>query len=306
MTVLSFLISILFLFFAEPAPQEWFTQDSERFKIYYTEADKSLAATLPAILENEYFDLSAKLGLHLDVTVQVLLVHTQEKFHELTGQLIPDWGEGIADAARGLIILKTTSQSLSRDRLQKLVRHELIHILIGRGLAQSETLPRWFNEGLAIYFSYDEEFAGGGAISKAILSNSVVPLNEIEEVLKFQTEKARLAYEESFSAILYLEEEFGSESIAAILAELKAGKTFDQAFTEYTGLSAAEFELDWLRFIEQKYRWRFLLDFETYLWIFILLLFVLVFLGIKWRNRRTLKQWEDEENLKTGRRFPNF
>ncbi len=296
MTALSFLISIRFLFFAEPAPQDWLTLDSERFKIYYTAADRSRAAALPAIFENEYAELSAKLGLQLDIPVQILLAPTPEKFNEFTGHLIPDWGEGVADAARGLIILKTLSPS-SRDRLLKSVRHELTHILVGRGVAQPETLPRWFNEGLAIYFSYDEEFAGGAAISKALISNSVVPLNEIEDVLKFQTEKARLAYEESFSAILYFEEEFGFEGIAAILAELKAGKAFDDAFEEYTGFPAAEFELDWLRFIEQKYRWRFLLDFETYLWIFILLLFVLVFLGIKWRNRRTLKRWEDEEKI---------
>jgi hypothetical protein len=296
LTVLHFLISFRFLFFAESAPQDWLTLDSERVKIYYTAANRSLAAALPAMFENEYADLSAKLGLQLDIPVQVLLAPTPEKFNELTGHLIPDWGEGVADAARGLIILKTLSPS-SRDRLRKLVRHELTHILIGRGVAQPETLPRWFHEGLAIYFSYDEEFAGGAAISKALISNSVVPLNEIEDVLKFQTEKARLAYEESFSAVLYLEEEFGFAGIAAILAELKAGKAFDDAFEEYTGLSAAEFELNWLRFVEQKYRWRFLLDFETYLWILILLLFVLVFFGIKWRNRRTLKRWEDEEKI---------
>jgi len=294
----SFILALAVLSFpSNQSTPDWHTLESAHFKIYYADDSKALAATLPAIFENEHSNLSTKLGLRLDVPTQVLLAPTQEKFNELTGHLIPDWGEGIADASRNLIILKTDNLLQKRDRLLKLVRHEVAHILIGRGVAQPETLPRWFNEGIAIYFSYDEDFAGGSAISKAILSNSVVPLNEIEELLDFQSEKARLAYEESYSAILLLEEEFGFAGITEIIARLKIGQGFDQAFEDQTGHTLAEFELDWLRYAERKYRWRFLLDFETYLWIGILLLFVSGFAAIKWRNRQTVKRWEEEDRL---------
>lgn len=289
--------SLIFAFLQVSAPSGWQEIETAHFKIRYVPSAQSPAAALPTTFESEFEDLSLRLGLQVVEPIQVLLAPSAEVFRELTGHLIPDWGEGVADASRNLIILKITTPPQSPGRLLKLIRHELVHILIGRGVAKPQTLPRWFNEGLALYFSFDEEFAGGSAVSKALISSSIVPLSEIEDVLKFQTEKARLAYEESFSAVLYLEEEFGFEAITDIISALQFGQSFDDAFAEQTGQSTAEFELSWLRYVEQTYRWRFLLDFETYLWLLILLLFVLVFLGIKWRNRQTLKRWQNEERL---------
>lgn len=296
--MIGFILAVLFQFlfpFQSSTQPEWYTLESPHFKFYFTSANQTLAATLPELFENEYNNLSATLSTPLDSLATVLLAPTEEKFNELTGYLIPHWGEGVADPSRNLIIIKANQQERNRDRLIKLVRHEIIHILIGRSVAKRATSPRWFDEGLAIYFSYDEDFAGGSAISKAIISNSIIPLSEIEDVLKFHTEKARLAYEESYSAVLYFEEEYGFVGITAIISDLQNGSTFDDAFASRTGLPLADFELNWLRFVERKYRWRFLLDFETYLWIFMVLLFVLGFAAIKWRNRQTLKRWEAED-----------
>jgi hypothetical protein len=72
---------------------------------------------------------------------------------------------------------------------------------------------------------------------------------------------------------------------------------FDSVFQTVFGQDVLDLELAWYDYLEDEYRWRFLLDFETFLWIFILTLFLFVFLGIRLRNRRTLKRWDDEERL---------
>ena len=69
-------------------------------------------------------------------------------------------------------------------------------------------IPRWFDEGLAVYYSGERGLASSSLISKALLSNSIIPLEEIDEVLTFHKEKAQLAYQESFTAITFLIEEF--------------------------------------------------------------------------------------------------
>jgi hypothetical protein len=276
---------------------EWLTYTSAHFKIFYTQPDQRLAQESSAIFEAEYANLSGQLDLKFIAQPSVFLAPTEHVFNEITGHVIPHWGEGVADPARNLIVLKPPDLVTRRDRFLKLVRHELTHVLVGQAGAYPHTIPRWFNEGIAIYFSYDEEFAHGAAISKALLSDAILLLDEIDDVLQFHTEQARLAYEESFSAILYLEKLAGFEGIVQIIHALQNGQSFNQAFREATGLDVVDFEMEWLKNLEKKYRWRFLYDFETYLWIIILLLFVLVFVGIKLRNRQVMKRWEQEERL---------
>ena len=135
----------------------------------------------------------------------------------------------------------------------------------------------------------------GRAISKALFSDSVIPLNEIDDVLKFQRTKAALAYEESYSFTAYLVENYDFEKMIELIQGLQTEKTFEHVFRDIYGIDIFEAEIAWYQYIEKKYRWHFLLDFENFLWISILLLFFLVFLIIKLRNRHTLKKWSEEE-----------
>ena len=95
----------------------------------------------------------------------------------------------------------------------------------------------------------------------------------------------------------YLIETYGLPKIAHLINELKGQNSFEHAFQNVYEIDLFEAELNWYNYIEKKYRWSFLLDFDTYLWIFILILFTLVFVAIKLRNRKTIKNWEEEERL---------
>ncbi|MFQ5822637.1 MAG: peptidase MA family metallohydrolase [bacterium] len=291
-------IGFLLLFYSNLVSQtNWFTLESSLFRIYYSEEDDKSAEELSTLLDIEYADLVSKIGLEINNTVSVFLCPSEEIFNELTGKFVPDWGEGVTDPVRNLIILKSPNLSQNLSRFPKLVLHELTHILVGQSLEHPAAIPRWFNEGIAIYFSHDEEFSIGQAISKALISNSIISLDEIDDVLKFQQEKARLAYEESYSAILFLEEKYGYNRLFQLIQELKKEKNFNQAFLDIFGIDLFEFEWAWNQYVEKKYRWQFLLDFETYLWIFILVLFILVFIAIRFRNRKILNKWQQEERI---------
>lgn len=275
----------------------WHKIDSSPFHIYYFKEDQVYAKELPALFQAAYSELANKLGLELTSSVKVFLCPTEEIFNDLTGDFVPDWGEGVADPIQSVIILKSPGVTENYDRFHKLVRHELTHVLIGQSVRHPQAMPKWFNEGMALYFSFDEEFAGGEAISKALFSDSIIPLDEIDDVLKFQKTKARLAYEESYSFTLFLEEKFGLDGIVRLIHELDAGKTFNQAFLDAFGMDLFDAELQWYKYLEEKYRWRFLLDFETLLWILILFLFIFVVMAIRLRNRRIMKKWEEEERF---------
>ena len=69
----------------------------------------------------------------------------------------------------------------------------------------------------------------------------------------------------------------------------------DVAFRASFDMDTWEFELEWYNYIKKKQRWNFLMDLNSYFWGFILLLFIVGFIIIRIRNKRTLKRWELEE-----------
>jgi len=82
-----------------------------------------------------------------------------------------------------------------------------------------------------------------------------------------------------------------------LIHALNKDLTFEATFTQVFEADLFELELEWYEFLEKKYRWRFLLDFETFLWIFILFLFIFVFVAIRFKNRRIMNRWEEEEEV---------
>lgn len=273
----------------------WNSLEAPPFIIFYAENDKIFANETASLLKIFYEELSGRIGLESNDIIRVFLSPSEKTFNELTNNLVPDWGEGVADPVKNVIVLKSPSQMEDQNHFPKLVKHELVHILIGHSAKNPHDLPKWFNEGIASYLSADERVSSGEAISKALLSDSIIPLDEIDGVLRFQRTKAALAYEESYSFTVYLVENYGFESMVNLIQELQTEKTFAHAFRDVYGIDLFEAEIAWYQYMEKKYRWHFLLDFENFLWISILLLFILVFLAIKLRNRRTLKKWDKEE-----------
>ena len=130
-----------------------------------------------------------------------------------------------------------------------------------------------------------------------MLTRSIIPLNDIDKVLNFHREKAKLAYQESYTAVQYMLEMYDIYAIQGIIDGIRTGKNWDEIFINSTGSSFQVFEKEWYNHINEKYKWYFLSEFDSFIWIIILSLFIAVFVILKFRNRRTIKEWGDEGNL---------
>jgi hypothetical protein len=177
---------------------------------------------------------------------------------------------------------------------EKIAIHELTHILLNQAV-RGQPIPRWLNEGIAVYFSREKAFASNSLVSKALLTNSIIPLHEIDNVLSFHAEKAQLAYQESYLAVRFLFEHFGDEKVKSILQQLSNGSGIQNAMYYSIGLSFNQFEQLWLEKISKSHRWQFLMDFDNYLWIFVLLIFLIGVFVVRKRNQAKIKQWEEDD-----------
>ena len=276
----------------------WQQLSNPPFKIYYQGTNRKNASDVNQVLNSLLASLprlKEDIGANTNNPIIVYIAPTEDIYRQFVGENFPDWSEGVASPSKNLVILKSPNIMPDHAEIGKIAIHELTHILLNKAV-HGNPIPRWFNEGLAVYYSGEKAFASGSLISKALITKSIIDLNDIDDVLVFNRDKAQLAYQESYLAVVYLFEQFGKDKVKEIISELGKGHTIDQALLNVIEMDLCDFENEWNQYIKKKYRWRFLVDFDNYLWIMMLALFLLGFLLMRLRNRRTIKRWEEEDN----------
>ncbi|MBD3290794.1 hypothetical protein GF337_18450 [candidate division KSB1 bacterium] len=285
--VLCFSISHLFA-----QSYRWNKIVSDQFVVFYLDNDRNDAEDILSKLQEEYPRLKQAIGAELLAPINIYLSNSERVYKHIVGNNLPEWSAGAALPAHRVMVLKSYN---TNSDFRKTAIHELVHLLIDEAM-NSVQIPRWLNEGLAVYFSGEKNFASTSLISKALMTQSIIDLSDIDYVLTFHESKAQLAYQESYLAVKYLIENYGVQSVREIIKKIAITNDPDKAFMSAIGMDMYNFEYEWYQYVRKNYRWHFLAEFDTYLWMSLPLLFIVIYIIIRIRNRKTLKRWESEES----------
>ncbi len=227
----------------------------------------------------------------LQVTIHVLATSTQREFLQVTRGMIPDWGAAIAIPNERLIILALNAPGIA---LEEIVPHEISHVLLGV-LSQQGRVPRWFDEGLAMYLAGEWTMYNSIRLARGALGGGLIPLPQIDDVLTFHQDRAWLAYAESFAAVRWLEESIGRNQLGRLLRSLDS-MTFEEALAVNNNIRTSTFEEDWLARARRRYALVGLAD-DVWIWSIIIPgLFFLALVTRRWRNKRTYVRWQIEDD----------
>jgi hypothetical protein len=184
----------------------------------------------------------------------------------------------------------------SESSFENSLVHELVHLVIHNYLGVRD-LPRWMDEGLAIFYSGEQRWKTATALSKAISTNSLIPLSDIDYVLQYHQAKADLAYQQSYSAVHYMLRTYDIEAVRDILSDIRMGTPVQNAFFKATGSSLNEFEIEWQTHVRKTHKWMWFYEIDEFIWIIIFVLVVLAFVARTIRNRRIKRQWQEEQAM---------
>ncbi|MBC8204822.1 hypothetical protein ISS30_10175 [bacterium] len=290
---------IIFVFLAAAVPNlwasdadtEWLSVKQGYFTIYYHYEDFNNTRYILNTIAEHIPLLTGNTGLQINRGCEIYLSSKPAEFGELTGWRLPPWTQGVAIPQKRIIILKSPRFSGSKFDLGRAAVHEFVHILV---YSEAGNIPLWLNEGLAVLLS-GEGYFNSQELSHAVLMKKVVSFDEMEDVLRFESMKANLTYQQALSATQYLVKEFGWEAVQKIFSNMKQGESFQEAFFHSTGLWLDEFEAEWAKELHSQYRWAFLKDLD---YLIFLLFGPIVLIGgfLMWRRRRRIiKQWEIED-----------
>ncbi len=285
------------------AQNDWKIRNEGYIRIQYHDYDVRLTDIVVSAILDNFNRISKDIGYEGPPIANIVISGSQREFDGFTGNILPSWSQGSTDYDKSLIVLKSTSFSRSSEKeLVRTVTHELTHFLIGAVIDPGK-VPRWVNEGLATYLSGEETFRAKILLSRAMFTKSLIKLNDVQEVLTFDGNKANLAYAESRAAIAFLKETEGGEVLKLIFENINLNNSFGAAFIEVTGIDLLDFEIDLRRNLKDNYRYYYLAAVNDYIWFLIPVLLILAYLTVKYKNWGILRKWEierEDENGATG------
>jgi hypothetical protein len=263
----------------------------ERICIYYAPEDARLLEETAGILLKAREELVTDLHLSCPETLRIFIAPTRAVFREFIQGRMPDWTEAFAIPALGTMVVRSPRWDRPESSYRQNLVHELLHLLLHQHIGQRE-LPRWLDEGMALFYAETPEWENKTMLSRALATRSLIPLQQIDAVLQFQQSRAQLAYQQSFSAVRYLLATYDVEALRLILDGMARGKELDALFIEATGSDLAGFEREWQGYLEKTEKWLWLTEADELLWLTLPIIFLVVFMLVRRRNRRRVAEWE--------------
>lgn len=198
--------------------QKMTTAYTGRFLVQYDgERDEAIGRIVVEVLEDAYNTVGVDLDHFPEGDIPVIL-YTKRDFKEITES--PDWAGGLYD---GKIRVPVGGLKETTDELKALLYHEYTHVVIG--YVTKGRCPQWLNEGLAIFEESRFIPVHQGVLREAARDDKLIPLSRLGvSFTSLKGKKARLAYEESYSFVKYLIDNYGIFRLADVLSGLSGGR----------------------------------------------------------------------------------
>ncbi|MBD3385937.1 hypothetical protein GF407_13555 [candidate division KSB1 bacterium] len=279
--------------FAQPRIPPLNTASKGYINVFYAPIDSLYAKQTLNHCQILYQEIAYDLQVEQKDTVKVIIAANRDQFRSYLRGDPPNWAEAFAFPAVNTILLKSPRWNRSETSVKITLAHEILHVVLHKVIG-NRYIPRWLDEGLALFYSRDVKWKTMTALSKAVFTNSLIPLRELDDVISFHRFKAELAYQQSFSVVEYILKTYDIDAIQKILTGLRNNENMDKIFLHATGSNFAAFEKEWQNYVRQNYRWLWLYDIQNYLGLLFILLFLIAIPLVWLRNRKKIKTWEKE------------
>lgn len=273
-------------------PGDWRQIQDNIFRIYHEPADEANAREALELLQKSIPTITHDLKLQPPDSIRIFIAPNKARFRYLTRGL-PDWTGGVAYPAHELIVVQSPKLYPNRGQFNVTLVHEMIHVLTDhRGPSH---LPKWLGEGLAMYLSGETMYKRRTPLARAVVLGKTHTLEDIESMLRFGPEDARVAYLQSIHFVDFLVENFGWDVLAEMIEGYRTGRDQDEIFLGATGRDMFDVEAAWHRNLKSSYKWWMIVewfDLDMFIWTSAAL-FVVIIGGVTiYRRKKYLSEEE--------------
>lgn len=280
-----------------PVPATYQQKDLGWLHVAYVASAHERVAPLLRDAEEFKAKLTDELGQPVLAHVELRIARTPEEMASLAPAEAPPplYASGVAYPGLHLVLLTLTAPVSNEGvNLDEVFRHELAHIALEDAVI-GQHVPRWFNEGLAVYQSGEGSLMRARTLWDATLSKTILPLSDLDRGFPNDHAEVSIAYAESADFVRFLMRRSDQERFSALIERTKNGQTFDRALADAYGTDLNKLEFQWREELTKRYTLIPVLTGGSLVWIFVIGALVYGFVKKRRRAKVILERWGKEE-----------
>lgn len=276
----------------------WETLSTPHYTLFYGQGDHLVARAVAAHVEEFHDKVAADLGGVTHRPIKLYLAPTREVFTSVLpkGSYVPMWAVAVAYPDLDLIVARSP-RSIRRGRidLSRTVTHEIAHVLLAKAVGPGAEIPKWLNEGFAMYEAEQWGFGEMATMTRISLANQFIPLEELARAFPGERHAAAAAYAQSFSVCAFLMDEYGAARFHQFIRSLGEYNHVSMAMKSSFGITLRQLEKAWHRHIRRRYTWIPVVTGTSTMWAVAGWLFLAGYLRKRAWQRRRMREMEMEE-----------
>lgn len=222
----------------------WQMLTGKRVDLWWYGQGKARAETLLARADAAVERLERDIGVAVAQRPQVYVYNSSKDMRPALVARSQGYDEsvttlGVAMDERTLLLLGPHGDA------EATVAHELSHIVVGLATDNPYTnLPRWLDEGLAMYAEGELPAHNRQALERAIRADQVFSLRSMTSYTG-RAEQVDLFYGQAYSIVEFMLREYGREKMQALLGVFARGALQEDALRQVYGFGLEELEQAW-------------------------------------------------------------
>lgn len=207
----------------------------------------------------------------------------------------PKYAGGVAYSRIGLVLLTIEPvHPNSIHDLPEVFRHELAHVAIFDAV-NGHPIPRWFNEGFAVYASGESSLPRLQTLWSATVSENLIPFERLERSFPKDSLEVSIAYAQSADIVRYLMRTQDQQRFESLIGRVGKGQSFERALENSYSTSLDMLEYEWREDVAKRYTMWPVLFSGSFVWVGAIGLFVVAWRRKRRRQAAILARWEKEE-----------
>jgi len=182
-------------------------------------------------------------------------IYVYASTQDLLGALIfpYEWTGAVTFSQYGSIAIGISASNLNWGK--RAIAHELTHMVTHQVTFNPYSdLPRWLDEGLAVYDEGLLDVSFSTALKRAVDSNSLMSVRTLSSPFSANSDLASLSYAESYSFVSYLISTYGEDKMHGLLDIFSQGSTYDNALLKVYGFDSDGLNSRWLDYVKKLFQ----------------------------------------------------
>jgi hypothetical protein len=285
-------------------PDTYVTRDLGWLTLSYPPVAEERVASIVRDADEVKAQLEEALGQPVLERVEVRVVPTIADMVRLApaGAPPPAYASGVAYSGLHLVLLTMMApRGAEAVDLDEVFRHEMAHVAL-EDAVRGHHVPVWFNEGLAIHLSGERHTDRLRALWNATLSNTLLPLAELDRSFPSDSFEVSIAYAQSADFMRFLLRRADRLRFAAMIERVREGGDFERAVADAYGSDLRKLEFQWRSDVDKRFSIIPILTGGGIVWVGVIGGLFYAYARRRRRARAILERWGEEEAKEDARR----